>query len=112
MFEGTFRKIGKFSEKHNRSVIVGWLVVLVIMAPFATLLLSETTYNIASDIVPANSMANTASNLYSQQFSSTDSGNSNVSSFIILSNDTNINDITTLNALNDMQKNITSYLQS
>ncbi len=112
MFEETFRRIGKFSERHSRSVIVFWIVALVILAPFATLLLSDTTYNIASDIVPANSMANIASNIYSEQFNSSSSNSSSISTFIILYNNTNINDINDLNELKSMQINITSYLKS
>jgi len=105
VFENTFRRIGTFSAKHSAAVIIAWIVVLVILAPFAPALFSDTSYNIASDIVPPNSPANIASNLQSQYFNT-----SNDSSFVIVTNNTSIDTITSLHALMGMQGAILSYL--
>ncbi|KAA8922221.1 MMPL family transporter [Thermoplasma sp.] len=105
MFENTFRRIGTFSARHSAAVIVAWIIVIVVVAPFAPALFSDTSYNIASDIVPPNSPANIASNLQSQYFNS-----SNDSSFVIVTNNTSIDTLTSLHALMSMQGAIISYL--
>jgi len=105
VFENTFKRIGTFSARHSAAVIVAWILVLVILAPFAPALFSDTSYNIASDIVPPNSPANIASNLQSQYFNS-----SNDSSFVIVTNNTSIDSIASLHALMNMQTAILSYL--
>ncbi|BAB60157.1 membrane protein [Thermoplasma volcanium GSS1] len=107
MFESTFKGIGLFSARHSTAVIISWILLLLVLAPFAPSLFTHTNYNIASDIVPTNSPANIASNLQTSEFNT-----SNDSSFVIVTNDTSIDQQLSLTALMNMQEAIMSYLNS
>ena len=116
MFEYSFRKIAEFSSRNSGKVIIAWIVIFLLMAPAATLLFKETSYNIGSSIVPPTSMAQEASNYLSSEFGGSGTGSSggNNSSFVLVTNNTNINNqpvtsslISMLSAENSYLKNIT-----
>lgn len=90
MFEATFRKIAGFSAKHSTAVIIVWIIALIVVAPSSTLFLNNTSYNLSGSIVPANSMAQKASDLQSTYFSSPGGTGSNSSSLIIVTNNTDV----------------------
>ena len=118
MFEYSFRKIAEFSSRNSGKVIIAWIVIFLLMAPAATLLFKETSYNIGSSIVPSTSMAQEASNYLSSEFGSSGTGSSsgNNSSLVLVTNNTNINSqpvtaslISMLAAEKSYLKNITGY---
>ncbi len=107
MFESFFYKIGKFTEKNKKKVLVFWIIIFLLMAPFATLMLTDTSYNVTSSIVTKNSMASKANNLLESQFN-----NSTDPEIIIVANNTNINNYNTMKNLMDFDNSIVNYLKS
>lgn len=81
-----FRRIGNFSAKHDRRIIVIWLVILLAMSPFAVLFFSNVNFNIANSLVPSSSMSYRAASLQNQYFPS----NGNGSNIVIVTNNTSI----------------------
>ena len=111
MFERSFERIGRFSEHNSGKVIIFWLVALILLAPFSTLLFSETSYDIGSSIVPQNSMSSKASALQSEYFGSSISSGSN-SSLLIVTTGTDVSNQTSLAKLMSTQNQVTDYLNS
>jgi len=114
MFEYSFRKIAEFSSRNSGKVIIAWIVIFLLMAPAATLLFKETSYNIGSSIVPSTSMAQEASNYLSSEFGSSGTGSSggNNSSFVLVTNNTNINSQPVTSSLISMISAENSYLKN
>ena len=114
MFEYSFRKIAEFSSRNSGKVIIAWIVIFLLMAPAATLLFKETSYNIGSSIVPSTSMAQEASNYLSSEFGSSGTGSSggNNSSFVLVTNNTNINRQPVTSSLISMISAENSYLKN
>ena len=109
MFEGAFEKLGRTSAKHSGKVIIFWLVLLILLTPFASLLFSETSYDLGGSITPANSMANTASNLQTAYFGGNGSSNSN-QSMVIVTAGTFMNQSKGYSAVVNSQKEVMTYL--
>lgn len=114
MFEYSFRKIAEFSSRNSGKVIIAWIVIFLLMAPAATLLFKETSYNIGSSIVPSTSMAQEASNYLSSEFGSSGTGSSsgNNSSLVLVTNNTNINSQPVTASLISMLAAEKSYLKN
>ncbi|WP_393970801.1 MMPL family transporter [Oxyplasma meridianum] len=114
MFEHSFGKIAEFSSRNSGKVIIAWIVIFLLMAPAATLLFKETSYNIGSSIVPPTSMAQVASNYLSSEFGSSNTGSSvgNNSSSVLVTNNTNINSQSVTSSLIPMIKAENSYLKN
>ncbi len=114
MFEYSFRKIAEFSSRNSGKVIIAWIVIFLLMAPAATLLFKETSYNIGSSIVPSTSMAQEASNYLSSEFGSSGTGSSsgNNSPLVLVTNNTNINSQPVTASLISMLAAEKSYLKN
>ena len=111
MFEGAFEKLGRASAKHSGKVIIFWIVLLVLLTPFASLLFSETSYDLGGSITPANSMANVASNLQTAYFGGNGTSGSN-QSMVIVTTGTYVNQSKGYSAIADSQNSVSSYLKS
>lgn len=81
-----FRRIGNFSAKHDRKIVVAWIALLIIMSPFAIMFFSDVNFNIDKSLVPSSSMTSRATALESQYFASSASS----SSVVIVTNNTSI----------------------
>ncbi|MCL5803070.1 MAG: MMPL family transporter [Candidatus Thermoplasmatota archaeon] len=113
MFEYSFRKIAEFSSRNSGKVIIAWILIFLLMAPAATLLFKETSYNIGSSIVPPTSMAQEASNYLSSEFGSSGTGSGgNNASFVLVTNNTNINNQAVTESLINMLSGEQSYLKN
>ena len=77
MLENSFQKLGRLSAKHSGKVLILWVIFIAVMLPFATALFSETSYNLAGDIVPASSMSSHAATLMSDYFGQTNGSSTN-----------------------------------
>lgn len=82
-----FRRIGDFSVKHSRKIIVIWIILLIAMAPFAVLFFSNVDFNIGSSLVPKNSMTQTSTNLQKEYFGGDGSAGSSI---VIVANNTSM----------------------
>ncbi len=111
MFESSFRKLAGFSSRHSTAIIVFWIVVIVVVGPFATLMFSNTSYDLGNSIVPANSQAQKASDLQSQYFASATGPGSNGSSLLIVTKNTSLDSQSGTSRLLSMEKDINSYLK-
>ncbi|MEM0158919.1 MAG: MMPL family transporter [Thermoplasmataceae archaeon] len=111
MFENGFGRLGDFVSRNSGKVIIAWVVLLVVLTPFASLLFSETSYNIGSDIVPSNSMANIADKLQSEYFSSSNQS-SNSSSLVVVLTGVNVSTPSGFQSLYRSQNLVNSYLRS
>ena len=107
MFETFFHRVGKYIEKNKKKVIVFWIVLFLLMAYPATLIFTDTSYNVSNSIVTKHSMASKANNLLSSQF-----GNSTDPQIIIVANNTNIDNNTTMQHLMSFDSSVVSYLKS
>lgn len=111
MFEGAFERLGKISEKHSGKIIIFWVVLLIVLTPFASLLFSETSYDLGGSITPANSMSTQATNLQTAYFSAGGTGaTSSNQSMVIVTNGTDMNQNSAVMALLNSQNDISSYL--
>ena len=110
MFEGAFEKLGRTSAKHSGKVIIFWIALLLLLTPFASLLFTETSYDLGGSITPANSMANIASNLQTKYFGGNGSSGSN-QSMVIVTTGTYVNQSNGFNAIVKSQNQATSYLK-
>lgn len=110
MFEGAFEKLGRFSAKHSGKVVIFWIVLLLVLAPFASLLFSETSYDLGNSITPPSSMATRADNLQSTYFGINATGSSSNDSLVVVTTGTNMNHNSAVLALLNSQNKITSDL--
>ncbi len=112
MFEGGFEKLGRISAKHSGKVIIFWVVLLIVLTPFASLLFSETSYNLGGSITPASSMASKATSLQTAYFGGNGSTSGSNQSMVIVSTGTYVNQSNGYSALIKSQNQILSYLKS
>ncbi len=110
MFETTFRKLGIISKNHRKKIIIIWVVLFLVMLPFASLLFSETSYNLTNSIVTKNSMSYRASAIFDTQFPSSSAGG--VSSLIIVTNNTPVTEAKYSHDLQNLTNRLNSYLQT
>ncbi len=110
MFEATFERIGSFSARNSGKVIIFWIVLLLVLSPFASLLFSQTSYDIGSSIAPPNAMSTTADNIQSAYFGGSGSGNSSNQSMVIVTTGTDLNQNSAVLALLNSQRNVNSTL--
>ena len=89
MFESVFGKVGKKVSRNSGKVIIAWIIILVIVAPFSITFFHNVNFNIASNIVSKNSMSYKASTLLSDEFGGNSSNGSSSNQIIIFSNNTN-----------------------
>ena len=116
MLENSFQRIGRAVEKNSDKVIIIWVIVILIMLPFSTLLFTNTSYNLSSDIVPKSSMASNAANYMSTYFngssnSSATNGNSSSSLVVVNTNESIYSQPAILSLINAQSKT-RSYIES
>lgn len=112
MFESSFEKIGSFSARNSGKVIIFWIVVLVLLAPFASMLFSQTSYDIGNSIAPPNAMSTKASDLQTQYFGGNGSGVNSNQSIVIVTTGTDMNQNAAILALADSQNEVNSTLSN
>ncbi len=110
MFESAFESMGRLSEKHSGKLIILWIVIIVLLAPFATLLFGMTSYDISSGIVPSNSMAVRADKLLATYFPSSAPSSNSSNSLVVVTTGTSINDASVISAYLSAQSLAASYL--
>jgi len=108
MFEGTFQKMAKTSSKHAIKVLIVWFVILFLLLPFASLLFSQTSYNLASSVVPPNAMATKANNLQSEYFHSS---SNNSSAMAVVTTGTPVTVDGTVSKLSSAEKGVQNFLR-
>ncbi|MGC8619229.1 MAG: MMPL family transporter [Thermoplasmata archaeon] len=86
MLEKQFEIFSKFVKRNALKFIIIWIVILVIFLPFSSLLFSETSYNIASSVVPSNTMSSKASNILSNEFPSTNVSSNTTVDLVLIEN--------------------------
>ena len=109
MFENSFQKLARISSKHSIKVLIVWLILLFVLLPFASLLFSQTSYNLASSVVPPNSMATRANNLQSEYFPS---NSTNSSAMAIVTTGTLVTTNGTMASFNKAETSVVDYLQT
>ena len=113
MFESLFEKIGKFSSRNSGKIIVFWIVVLILMLYPATLVFSNTSFDIGNSLNTTSSMSYKASQELSEYFGQNTSNfgtsNSNASSFIIVTNNTPIQNLKTYQDLYSVNNQLSTY---
>lgn len=114
MFEKNFEAIGRFSERNSGKIIIFWIILIVVLAPFASLLFHETSYNLTSSIVPKDSMAQQASNLQSAYFGGNDSGSNNGDNqtMVMVTTNTSINSNMQVHDMINVQNSLKSYFST
>ncbi len=112
MFESSFRNIAKFSARHSTGIIIFWVIALILVAPSSTLFLSNTSYDLSGSIVPADSMAQEASNLQSQYFSSTGGPGSSGQALLIVTNNTSVTTQKGAQGMMSLEHDISNYLSN
>jgi RND superfamily putative drug exporter len=112
MFEKRFEAIGRFSERNSGKIIIFWIILILVLAPFASLLFHETSYDLTSSIVPPNAMATKSANLESQYFqnNSTSGGGNGTQSMVMVTTNTSINSTPTVSEMISVQSKVKQYL--
>jgi len=111
MFESSFRKLGIISKNNRKKIIILWVILFLVMLPFASLLFSETSYNLTNSIITKNSMSYEASSILDSQFPSSSSGGS-ASSIIIVTNNTPVNNLKDSGNLRNLTDTLNSYFET
>ncbi|QRF76520.1 transport protein [Thermoplasmatales archaeon] len=111
MFESSFRKLGIISKNNRKKIIILWVILFLVMLPFASLLFSETSYNLTNSIITKNSMSYEASSILDSQFPSSASGGS-ASSIIIVTNNTPVNNLKDSGNLRNLTDTLNSYFET
>lgn len=111
MFETAFRKLGIISKNHSKKIIIIWVVLFLLMLPFASLLFSETSYDLTNSIVTKNSMDYRASALFDTQFPSSSSAGSG-SSVVIVTNNTPVTNQKSSADLQNLINRLNLYFQT
>ena len=110
MFESAFESLGRISERHSGKLIIAWIAIILLLAPFAGLLFGMTSYNISSGIVPSNSMAVRADNLLSEYFPGSGASANSSNNMIVVTTGTNINDASVISSYISAQSLASRYL--
>ncbi|MCL4348652.1 MAG: MMPL family transporter [Candidatus Thermoplasmatota archaeon] len=108
MFESFFYKVGRYVKKNKKKVLVFWIILFLLMAYPATLIFSDTSYNLTNSLVTKNSQSSKANDILSAQFN----GSSSDPSIIIVSNNTPIDNLTISRDMMAFQHSMDSYLKS
>ncbi len=107
MFESFFYKVGKYVKKNKKKVLVFWIVLFILLAYPATLIFSDTSYNLTNSLVTKNSQSSKANDILTSQFNSSSSD----PSIIIVSNNTPIDNLTISREMLAFQHSMDSYLK-
>ncbi len=110
MFENSFESMGRIAEKHSGKLIIAWIVIIVVLAPFASLLFGMTSYDVGSGIVPSNSMAVRAGNLLAQYFPGSAPSSNSSSNLVVVTTGTNINDASVISSYLNTESVLAKYL--
>jgi RND superfamily putative drug exporter len=105
MFEKRFEALGNYIGRNKNKIIVLWIIVILAFLPFASLLFSQTSYNMEGSVVTKNSMSSKADALQSAEFPS--SNNSSTADLILLEN-ANVSNSQTIHSVIAMQNAIMS----
>jgi RND superfamily putative drug exporter len=107
MFESFFYKVGKYVRKNKKKVLVFWIIAFLLMAYPATLIFTDTSYNLTNSLVTKNSQSSKANDILTSQFNS-----SSDPSIIIVSNHTSIDNLTISRDMMKFQDSMSAYLKS
>ncbi len=112
MFEKRFEAVGRFSERNSGKIIIFWIILILVLAPFASLLFQETSYDLTSSIVPPNAMATKSAYLEGQYFqNNSTSGSSNgTQSMVMVTTNTSINSTPQMGDMIGAQNSVKQYL--
>lgn len=104
-----FRRIGDFSVKHSRKIIVLWIIAFISMAPFAVVFFNNVDFNIGGSLVPNNSMTQRSSDLQTQYFGGNGTSGSSV---VIVANNTSLKTQTGTSGLINLISDLNTTLKS
>ena len=107
MFESFFYRVGKYVKKNKKKVLVFWIIAFLLMAYPATLIFTDTSYNLTNSLVTKNSQSTKANDILTSQFNG-----SSDPSIIIVSNNTPIDNLSVSREMLEFQHSIASYLKS
>ncbi len=112
MFEKRFEAVGRFSERNSGKIIIFWIILILVLAPFASLLFHETSYDLTSSIVPPNAMATKSSNLEKLYFqdNSTSGSSNGTQSMVMVTTNTSINSTPQMGDMISAQNSVEQYL--
>ena len=105
MFESFFYEVGKYVRKNKKKVLVFWIIVFFLMAYPATLIFTDTSYNLTSSLVTKNSQSSKANDILTSEFNS-----SSDPSIIIVSNNTSINNLNVSRDMLEFQYSMAAYI--
>jgi RND superfamily putative drug exporter len=111
LFENVFQKLGRKISKHSGKVIIAWVVILVVMAPFSIVFFQNVNFNIASNIVSKNSMSYKSDNLLKTEFGG-NSSSSTSNQLIIFANNTDLTNVSDSKIMLHLQDVLNSSLAS
>ncbi len=112
MFEKRFEAVGRYSERNSGKIIIFWIILVLVLAPFASLLFHETSYDLTSSIVPPNAMATKSANLEAEYFQNDSAGRSNngTQSMVLVTTNTSIGSTQQIGRLINAQNAVKHYL--
>ena len=109
MFEKQFRSIAKFAIKNRKKIIIAWIILFLVLSPFAVDFISNTNFNFANGLVTKQSESFNANLTYSEQFGSAVQQDPTM---VIVTTGTDINNPHDAAQLIELQHNLTSYFSS
>ena len=110
MFESTFEKIGRGVSKNSGKIIIIWLIFILLMSYGATLVFSNTNFNIQSSFGGGTSEAQVAQNQLSQYFPSDPNGSSNGTQILIVTQNTYVNNTSDFSTLVKYEQSLSRSL--
>jgi len=86
MLEKQFGSLGNFIKKRYKIIIAIWLIVVIVLLPFAAKSMTVTNYNVEFTGSSSNTMSEKAQKLYDAQFNGTSNNSSNGTAVVLYFN--------------------------
>ncbi|MCL4314195.1 MAG: MMPL family transporter [Candidatus Thermoplasmatota archaeon] len=108
MFEKQFRGLAKFSVKNRKKIIVIWILLFLILAPFALAFISNTSFNFANSLITKGSETYYSNLTFSQQFGKSAANGNGI---VIVSTGTNVDSQKVVDQLIKLQNGLINYFK-
>lgn len=108
MFEKQFRSMARFSVRNRKKIVVIWILLFLIFAPFALAFISNTSFNFANSLITKGSETYYSNLTYSEQFGKASTGDSAI---VVVSTGTNMDRQVVVDQLINLQNGLTGYLK-
>ncbi len=110
MFETQFYNLGKAVSANKKKIIVAWIIIFFVMAPFSLSFFNNVNYNFGSNMIPKNSQSYQSNKIIQQQFSA--GAQSDPAQLVIVITGVDLNNSQYASEMFNLQNSIGRYYSS